>query len=399
MNFSAYSIKNPVPALLLFAMLTLVGLLAFKGTTVQDFPDIELPVVSINAALDGAAPAQLETDVARKIEDAVASLQGVPPLTVLESCQGGNVRGTLRFERGRVGGTQESTWSGRLQANQMTCAAEGAPEPLRIETAAMNWQGSTWSARRATGMWGPWKFNGDADFSPDAKRPWRFAISIEQASGASIQRFLQPALARRSLLERTLRRQPPMPGWLRSRHAEGTVRIGELVLAQELLSNFTARLYWDGTMIEMPEANAHWEDANVDGRLNVRLGGAAPEVRFLGRVDNYAWKSGTVDSELEIQTVGLGGPFPASLRANGHVSGRNVELAEEPVWAFQACFDYDGARAAGRLKLACLEAQVGGEWLHGPRPVAVDGKLELELAGPRRTLRFDLLSGETSRTR
>ena len=86
MNFSSYSIKNPVPALLLFAMLTLVGLLAFKGTTVQDFPDIELPVVSVNAALDGAAPAQLETDVARKIEDAVASLQGVKNIstTVLD---------------------------------------------------------------------------------------------------------------------------------------------------------------------------------------------------------------------------------------------------------------------------------------------------------------------------
>ena len=95
MNFSAYSIKNPVPALLLFAMLTLVGLLAFKSTTVQDFPDIELPVVSINAALDGAAPAQLETDVARKIEDAVASLQGVKNIstTVLD----GSVQIAIEF--------------------------------------------------------------------------------------------------------------------------------------------------------------------------------------------------------------------------------------------------------------------------------------------------------------
>ena len=77
MNFSAYSIKNPVPALLLFALLTLVGLLAFKSMGVQDFPDIELPVVTVTATLDGAAPAQLETDVARKIEDALATLQGL----------------------------------------------------------------------------------------------------------------------------------------------------------------------------------------------------------------------------------------------------------------------------------------------------------------------------------
>ena len=95
MNFSTYSIKNPVPALLLFALLTLVGLLAFKATTVQDFPDIELPVVIVNAALDGAAPAQLETDVARKIEDAVASLQGVKNIsaTVLD----GSVQIAIEF--------------------------------------------------------------------------------------------------------------------------------------------------------------------------------------------------------------------------------------------------------------------------------------------------------------
>ncbi|MDB5933677.1 MAG: transporter, partial [Massilia sp.] len=77
MNFSALSIKNPIPAIMLFALLSLAGLLAFKANKVQDFPDIELPIVTVTAALDGAAPAQLETEVARKIEDSVASLQGV----------------------------------------------------------------------------------------------------------------------------------------------------------------------------------------------------------------------------------------------------------------------------------------------------------------------------------
>jgi multidrug efflux pump subunit AcrB len=51
--------------------------MAFKASKVQDFPDIELPIVTVSAVLDGAAPAQLETEVARKIEDSVATLQGV----------------------------------------------------------------------------------------------------------------------------------------------------------------------------------------------------------------------------------------------------------------------------------------------------------------------------------
>ncbi|MDB5909414.1 MAG: transporter, partial [Massilia sp.] len=77
MNFSALSIKNPVPAIMLFILLSLAGILAYKANAVQDFPDIELPIVTVTAALDGSAPAQLETEVARKIEDSVATLQGV----------------------------------------------------------------------------------------------------------------------------------------------------------------------------------------------------------------------------------------------------------------------------------------------------------------------------------
>jgi multidrug efflux pump subunit AcrB len=77
MNFSAYSIRNPIPAVLLFILLTLAGLIGFRGSAIQDFPDIELPVVTVDATLPGAAPAQLETEVARKLENAVAVLQGV----------------------------------------------------------------------------------------------------------------------------------------------------------------------------------------------------------------------------------------------------------------------------------------------------------------------------------
>ena len=77
MNFSALSIRNPVPAIMLFILLTLAGLMAYKANPVQDFPDIELPVVNVSASLPGSAPAQLETEVARKIEDAVATLPGV----------------------------------------------------------------------------------------------------------------------------------------------------------------------------------------------------------------------------------------------------------------------------------------------------------------------------------
>ncbi len=77
MNVSAWSIRNPTPAILLFIMLTLFGVMAFKAMKVQQFMDVDLPTVTVTASLPGAAPAQMETEVARKIENSVATLQGI----------------------------------------------------------------------------------------------------------------------------------------------------------------------------------------------------------------------------------------------------------------------------------------------------------------------------------
>ena len=76
-NVSSWSIRNPTPAILLFAMLTLFGVMAFKAMKIQQFMDIDLPTVTVTASLPGAAPAQMETEVARKIENSVATLQDV----------------------------------------------------------------------------------------------------------------------------------------------------------------------------------------------------------------------------------------------------------------------------------------------------------------------------------
>jgi multidrug efflux pump subunit AcrB len=77
MNVSSWSIRNPTPAILLFIMLTLFGVMAFKAMKVQQFMDVDLPTVTVTASLPGAAPAQMETEVARKIENSVATLQGI----------------------------------------------------------------------------------------------------------------------------------------------------------------------------------------------------------------------------------------------------------------------------------------------------------------------------------
>jgi len=63
MNVSAWSIRNPIPAILLFVLLTLAGIFAFRAMKIQQFMDIDLPTVTVTATLPGAAPAQMETEV------------------------------------------------------------------------------------------------------------------------------------------------------------------------------------------------------------------------------------------------------------------------------------------------------------------------------------------------
>ncbi len=76
-NISSWSIANPVATSLLFILLTLAGISSFNAMKVQNFPDIDFPIITVTAILPGASPPQLETDVARKIEDALATTQGI----------------------------------------------------------------------------------------------------------------------------------------------------------------------------------------------------------------------------------------------------------------------------------------------------------------------------------
>ncbi|MBN6150303.1 efflux RND transporter permease subunit [Xanthomonas sp. AmX2] len=81
LNVSTWSIHNPVATTLLFVLLTIAGIGGFVAMKVQNFPDIDFPIVTVTAELPGASPPQLESDVARKIEDALANIPRIKHIT------------------------------------------------------------------------------------------------------------------------------------------------------------------------------------------------------------------------------------------------------------------------------------------------------------------------------
>ena len=97
-HLSAWSIKKPVPTIVTFLILGIIGITSFLGLGIDDTPNIDIPVVSINVTQRGASPTELENQVTKIIEDAVANLDDIDELisTVTE----GNSNTIINFELG-----------------------------------------------------------------------------------------------------------------------------------------------------------------------------------------------------------------------------------------------------------------------------------------------------------
>lgn len=81
MNFSAWAIRNPVAPILGFVMLVALGMQSFFALPITRFPNIDVPLVSVTVVQEGAAPSELENQVTKEVEDAVAGIAGVKHVT------------------------------------------------------------------------------------------------------------------------------------------------------------------------------------------------------------------------------------------------------------------------------------------------------------------------------
>ncbi|MEO1004568.1 MAG: efflux RND transporter permease subunit [Cyanobacteria bacterium J06638_38] len=80
-HFSSWSIKNPVPTIVTFLILGIIGITSFMTLGIDESPNIDVPIVIVNATQRGVSPTELETQVTKKIEDAVANLDGIDDLS------------------------------------------------------------------------------------------------------------------------------------------------------------------------------------------------------------------------------------------------------------------------------------------------------------------------------
>jgi hydrophobe/amphiphile efflux-1 (HAE1) family protein len=81
LNISAWSIRNPLPSVVFSIILLVLGWLSFTKLAVTHLPSADIPVISVAVAQFGAAPAELESQVTKTIEDGVSGVEGVRHIT------------------------------------------------------------------------------------------------------------------------------------------------------------------------------------------------------------------------------------------------------------------------------------------------------------------------------
>ncbi|MEZ0212821.1 MAG: efflux RND transporter permease subunit [Xanthobacteraceae bacterium] len=81
LNVSAWAIRKPIPSIVLFVVLTALGLHTFGRLPVTRMPNIDVPIVTVVVNQPGAAPSELETQVTKRVETTVASVPGVKHIT------------------------------------------------------------------------------------------------------------------------------------------------------------------------------------------------------------------------------------------------------------------------------------------------------------------------------
>src|SRR3990172_2075114 len=78
-------VKRPVFTWVLILSVTVVGAVSFLLLSVDRFPKVDLPTIMVTTRLPGAAPAQVETEVSDKIEEALNTISLIDELRSVSS--------------------------------------------------------------------------------------------------------------------------------------------------------------------------------------------------------------------------------------------------------------------------------------------------------------------------
>ncbi len=98
LRISSWAIRRPIPTIVLFFVLSVLGVFAFRQLPVNANPNVSFPIVSVSVDQAGASPEELENAVTRRVESAIAGMAGVRHIT--STVTEGNSATMVEFQLG-----------------------------------------------------------------------------------------------------------------------------------------------------------------------------------------------------------------------------------------------------------------------------------------------------------
>ncbi len=314
---------------------------------------------------------------------------GLSAIPLLEQTPQGKLRGWTEYKwlPGEAG-----EWSGEYELQNARIAIDGLADPVRIQSATVASTGPRVSMTRLRARVGAVAFTGDYRYEPAAVRPHKFHFQIPHAEAAELERIFEPVLVReRGFLARTLRLgAAPAPDWLKDRRADGTLSIGTLVMGGDTEAHVEgARVLWDGTLLRLVRLNAMIDPAIFTGELSLDLSARAPHFRFEGKLEDVAYKGGSVDFEGSLDANGTGADLLNTARAEGCLHARSIAFAPDTEFrAAKGCFEMSVTPAGLRWKFPGIEVLQGSDAFYGAGTTQADGRLVLDLTNRSRQVRY-----------
>ena len=99
MTICSFSVVRPVATIVLMLILIVFGLIGLRNMPVREYPDIDVPTISISTEYDGASASVVETKITEIIEGTVAGIEGLD--SIESTSQDGRSRVTLEFSVNR----------------------------------------------------------------------------------------------------------------------------------------------------------------------------------------------------------------------------------------------------------------------------------------------------------
>jgi hypothetical protein len=326
--------------------------------------DMSAGALDLSISADNLKVSALRTQVA---------LAAVPWLEQLSS---GVWSGTLRYRTTEA----RNGWSGRLDIKDAVVPLPGVSSPLEMSSASARIEGFRVTLQKMNARIGKLQFTGDYAYEPAASRPHRFHIRSAQVDAGDLEREFTPTLRRAGLLSQALGRAA-VPDWLRTRLAEGSLQIDDLIFAGRHLQKFRARLEWNGVRVQLDELQATLDRAALAGRLAINLRGGRPSYTLNAKLKGLPWQSGTVDAEGVIDTNGSGAQLLSNMTSQGSFMVTGADLGFVPsARTFSGKYNLEWWQSAPRLRLTAVNLRTADDNFTGKGSTEEDGRIVVLLS-------------------